>query len=50
MLRPTKQYALISEYAFISDMRLITRKYGMYFGGLITVHGTLLMPFEHITN
>ena len=29
MFRPTKHYALISEYALISDMRLITRKYGI---------------------
>ena len=29
MFRPTKQYVLISKYTFISDMRLIMRKYGM---------------------
>ena len=27
-VRPTKYYALNSEYVLISDMRLITRKYG----------------------
>ena len=29
VFRPTKQYALISEYVLISDMRLVTRKYGI---------------------
>ena len=30
MLVAAKTYALISEYALICDMRLITREYGIY--------------------
>ena len=39
MFRPIKQYALISKYALISDMRLITRKYGNI--------GTCVPPSTH---
>lgn len=45
MLLAAKTYALISEYALICDMRLITREYGINI--MCVVKGRLLQNYLH---
>ena len=45
MLVAAKTYALISEYALICDMRLITREYGIVFPCMVRLNSKAIITF-----